>query len=277
MKKLIFFAVSSIMVSLILSCKYSGQSSETLATDTVTFHRDDSLKVDIGGDSIYSHLTTDIYVDWPSKGNTILTNAIKEFIDEQLGGNCPDTCLKQGVSMVNYYGRAYDDSLHSVLNNGGGLGFCYNAKLGKEYESNSVVSYSSTICIGLGGAHPMTSFIGVSFRKNDGRRLGYEIFRNDPFTFDNQGQPSLISMIKSGLTKYFKVKNEEELKQMLLLNNEYSEIPLPANPPYFGKNGIVFTYGQYEIAPYAAGMPTVTIPYNKIKPLLTNVAKKLIE
>ncbi|HNE50845.1 MAG: RsiV family protein [Chitinophagales bacterium] len=34
------------------------------------------------------------------------------------------------------------------------------------------------------------------------------------------------------------------------------------------KNGIEFQYNPYEMAPYAAGAPSVTIPYNSIQPFL---------
>jgi hypothetical protein len=41
---------------------------------------------------------------------------------------------------------------------------------------------------------------------------------------------------------------------------------------YLTENGIVFSYNQYEIGPYAAGMPEVTIPLDKIKHLLKDEA-----
>ena len=33
---------------------------------------------------------------------------------------------------------------------------------------------------------------------------------------------------------------------------------------YFDSQGITFVYGQYEIAPYAAGIIPIHIPYSKI-------------
>jgi hypothetical protein len=41
---------------------------------------------------------------------------------------------------------------------------------------------------------------------------------------------------------------------------------------YLTDNAIVFSYNQYEIGPYAAGMPDVTIPLDKIKHLLKDEA-----
>jgi hypothetical protein len=54
-------------------------------------------------------------------------------------------------------------------------------------------------------------------------------------------------------------------------------LPLPQAAPYFTKDGITFVYAQYEIACYAAGMPTFTIPYNKIEGILTSSAAALLQ
>ena len=53
-------------------------------------------------------------------------------------------------------------------------------------------------------------------------------------------------------------------------------LPMPVTPPLFGKDGIIVTYQQYEIAAYAAGMPSFVIPYNKAKGLLNQTGKALL-
>jgi hypothetical protein len=53
-------------------------------------------------------------------------------------------------------------------------------------------------------------------------------------------------------------------------------MPLPQCPPLFTKDGVRFIYGQYEIAPYAAGMPDFTVPYNKLEKFMKVTAKKLL-
>ena len=41
---------------------------------------------------------------------------------------------------------------------------------------------------------------------------------------------------------------------------DYAEkFPLPAFPPFLTKEGVVVMYQQYEIAPYAVGMPSCVI------------------
>ena len=61
-----------------------------------------------------------------------------------------------------------------------------------------------------------------------------------------------------------------------LLDVQVYNIPLPKNPPYFTQDGLTFVYQQYEIAPYAAGMPTFSIPYDVAKGLLLHAAADLI-
>ena len=52
----------------------------------------------------------------------------------------------------------------------------------------------------------------------------------------------------------------------LMLNKDAgSEIPFPKNDPWITAAGVVLCYSEYEIACYADGMPTFTIPESVIK------------
>ena len=59
--------------------------------------------------------------------------------------------------------------------------------------------------------------------------------------------------------------------------DDVNHIPVPQFPPTFTKNGLVFLYQQYEIGPYAVGMPNFCIPYKKVLPYLTEEAAALVE
>ncbi|MBP5137098.1 MAG: DUF3298 domain-containing protein, partial [Paludibacteraceae bacterium] len=43
------------------------------------------------------------------------------------------------------------------------------------------------------------------------------------------------------------------------------------------KDGLVFIYGQYEIAAYVYGMPQFTIPYSRLEPLLKEEVLELLK
>ncbi|MDY6114103.1 MAG: RsiV family protein, partial [Alloprevotella sp.] len=58
--------------------------------------------------------------------------------------------------------------------------------------------------------------------------------------------------------------------------NDFFEFTLPAEAPALKSDGVKFQYQAYEICCYAMGMPDCTIPYDEIRPMLTDYAKQLI-
>ncbi len=127
-----------------------------------------------------------------------------------------------------------------------------------------------------GGAHGGVLGDGVvTFRADNGERLR-SIIRSDAAI---KMQP----LIKKGLKEYFQEQGEQlpndyQLMQMLMLPDQLGIIPLPKQyEPYPSADGIVFTYAQYEIACYAAGMPTFTIPYSDVQPFLSDEFKEIIK
>ena len=86
-----------------------------------------------------------------------------------------------------------------------------------------------------------------------------------------------MNLIRDGLKEYWEVKTDEELDDMLMDKDNFSVRPLPDCPPLFEKKGVTFVYNQYEIAPYATGLPSFTIPYEKLVPFMNATAKKLIK
>ena len=70
--------------------------------------------------------------------------------------------------------------------------------------------------------------------------------------------------------------SEAELKDLMDgLFFENGVIPLPGNGLYLSPEGVVFSYGQYEIGAYAVGMPTFTVAYEKIGKYLSPEARSL--
>lgn len=116
----------------------------------------------------------------------------------------------------------------------------------------------------------MQTVAGTTFRKSDGRRFGWEMFRSD-------ATQQLRELVKKGLMTYFKVKTDNELQGMLLDQNNMNYLPLPVTQPYMTKDGVKFIYQSYEIAPYAAGQPSFTLPYAQAWPLMTTAAQQMIK
>ena len=139
-------------------------------------------------------------------------------------------------------------------------------KITKDYETDKVVTFHYNSYENGGGAHGGAVGSGMTFRKSDGRRIDWDLFTT----------VKMQSIIRDGLKEYFEVKTDDELAGCLTLNDSFI-LPMPVTPPLFGKDGIIVTYQQYEIASYAAGMPSFVIPYKKAKEMMNNTGKKLIE
>lgn len=78
------------------------------------------------------------------------------------------------------------------------------------------------------------------------------------------------------MQQYFKVKTGKELDDLLMLPTP-GYLPKPVSDPYLTKEGVVFVYQQYEIAPYAAGSPKFTLPYSEVKKYMTHTVLELLK
>ena len=151
-------------------------------------------------------------------------------------------------------------------------GWEYEFGLTKEDDTPRYVVFHSQDYVYMGGAHGGVTGAGcLTFDKKSGRLI--EEFLNEDCVEDIQ------PLIREGLVGYFSSEDgevtEENLDDWLLLDDDL--IPLPAWQPFPSKEGLVFTYQQYEIAPYAAGMPSFVIPVEKLAPYLTTEASDLLK
>lgn len=226
--------------------------------------------------------TYDLTIDFPVSGNATLVNAIREYISESLGGTYgggeEDSLqgsysgdIADGEKMANYYFdlklKEFADMHKSMKAEGMPEipELASSTKITKDYETERVVTYLFNSYENGGGAHGGAVGSGMTFRKSDGRRVAWDMFSSG----------KMQTVLRDGLKEYFEVKTDEELASNLTLTETYL-LPMPVTPPIFGKDGIIVTYQQYEIAPYAAGMPSFVIPYNKAKAMMNNTGKQLI-
>ena len=222
-----------------------------------------------------------IIVDFPTSGNPILVNAIREYISESLGisyaGEMENNMqgsysgdLGDGQKMIDYYfdlkykefKNAHDEMAEHMQ--GDVPTYVSETEIHYLYETDKFVTYEMKKYEDMGGAHGGTFISGMTFRKSDGRRVEWDLFTK-----------SMQDVIKKGLKKYFEVNTDEELENSLSLENTYM-LPLPATPPVFTKEGVLFTYQQYEIAAYAAGLPSFIVPYNEAKSLMNTTGNNLL-
>ena len=211
-----------------------------------------------------------IIADYPTLASANLKTAISEYISEQLGGTYMGS-LESGDSIVAFYGKAKHDSLLKEHEECGiPTAFCSMSSVRKAYETESYITYTTEDYEYLGGAHGSTTLSGTTFRKTDGRRLGYEMLRNTE-------SDAFHALLRDGVKEYFgKQGMNGDLKDVLMGVDNVDYMPLPVTVPCLTDKGMMFVYQQYEIAPYAAGMPSFVIPFEKIKPYLTATVLKMI-
>lgn len=286
MKKILFPVVFLSLSVFSVSCgsKHASETTvDSIATDSVdTVRAEEPLAFDSvmwkNNAKIQPNGTVNVQMRtvFPVAGSLQLQDSIKFWICEQLGdkkhtavGDIPAFMkesgrreLKRCKSEVADIVRENEPTEESYP-----IEYEYNQGITLLYENDEYVTLQSAIYSYSAGAHGSFVSAGETFRKSDGHRMGWELLGG----YDRK---ELRNKIKSGLMEYFEIKEEpnrsksEQLREMLFgegidgmeretYNNNF---PLPATRPYLTKDGVSILYQQYEIAPYAAGMPSCSIP-----------------
>ena len=206
------------------------------------------------------------------EGNAFDTKALMNYYWDQsleaFGGAAQED-YDERVASVDENDGLTDEEREYVLNSM--PGFEYAFSLVKTDETDRYVVFNNEDYVYLGGAHG--GIIGqgsLTFDKKTGELVE---------TFIEPGSLKAIQpLLRKGLAEYFAQYDEETgpeaVDEYLMVDNDV--IPLPAWTPFPTEDGLGFLYQQYEIAPYAAGMPGFTIPYDDILPFLTEEAKALL-
>ena len=187
-----------------------------------------------------------------------------------------NTCASAGMShMVASVNSAAEEGWNANFEND------YNASMA--YQTGKFVTFDESYSIYTGGAHGLYISWGTTFRKSDGKKMGWEIF-------DMSKKEQLIALIKRELRSYFAFQpendpiSEEELMEQLQVfddpdtpENELEfGIPLPKYAPSVTREGIAFVYQQYEIAAYACGLPSGIFSIEQVKELLSDEGRELL-
>ncbi|MBR5697210.1 MAG: DUF3298 domain-containing protein [Prevotella sp.] len=237
-----------------------------------------------------STATSALNVAFPvaNKKNSTLVAAINEWISEELGGTYGDSIegdyaklLSDTAALVDHYFAAIkklnDDNWKEMAENiqpedRQGMQLFDSISITKTAEGKDWVTFQFVNEVFQGGAHGSHLVFGQTFRKSDGRRIGWDIIRQLP-------EGNLQELMRKGLVSYFAADNEEGFKEEDLENvlDESARyyIPMPQCPPLFTSEGILFLYNQYEIAAYAMGLPSFVLTWEELKPYLNVTAKRL--
>lgn len=223
---------------------------------------------------------------FPTTGNALLRKNMSNWLNGLLSSltqiERPDVDYAgEPDGWISYYEKAYlkrvkkeiGEQLKLRDKDGGPINYVVEVNVKRAYETAKLITYQAEAYAYGGGAHGMSYTVYASFRKSDGRLLTW----NDVVLGKQQAR--LSPLIVDGLSQYFGMTDFTALKGRLQIEGDYSrtKFPLPQGNPGLSADGLHVQYGLYEIAPYAAGAPSVSIPYTRLKNILTPVAKQMIK
>jgi len=278
LKKLIGLGLA---VAAVVACTPSGKE---LKTETFEF----------ADSTAHAHLTIKAELPVAAKGApAAIRTKLIEVMDRQLShigtyeqdrmfpafeGNADDS-----KALMDYYrGKAFEtiatvsqadfDERKQYIDEDEEIpGWEYDFSLTRTSETDRYVIFLSEDIVFSGGAHGGIIGCGpLTFDKKDGHLV--EKFLKDSALQEMQ------PLLRKGLVQYYASNGQEiqpeQLGEYLTLSGDV--IPYPVWSPIPTPEGLDFTYQQYEIASYADGMPSFTLPYEEVLPFLTEDAKKLI-
>lgn len=203
----------------------------------------------------------ELKIAFPVSGNPGVVVAIRTWINETLGDSYVGN-LEDGSALFRHYAAPLGED--PDLKEFGGF---TKDEFELEFVNDYVVTYMHDSQIYEGGAHGMEVDTGTTFLQSDGSRFSRDCFKT---------YGPLRKYFIEGLKEYFKVQTNGELLNQLLGVKTLDQLPSPAIDPWIEENGVTFIYTQYEIAPYSAGAPRFTVPFEAVKPFLTEQGLKFI-
>lgn len=270
-----------VLLPLLVICTFSACHNDqtTGATDFVVDGITWSDSLSTSRFSAHCTITADV----PQKGDKRLANSVREWLDEQLGG-CSEPHSLKSDEFIARYGQALIDEAkketEEIDDDTYSPDYEWVIALRKTDETREYVTYEHIRYAYTGGAHGSTLQNGMTFRKCDGRRFGWDMFRSG-YTLSESGRlhDTLSALLKSAiLTQYLDEEGKPYEEGMFFLDDDAPRsFPHPQTAPYLTSKGVRFVYQEYEIGPYCIGRPTCTLPYDQVKDLLTPTARALCE
>lgn len=268
MKKLTILLSLSAVLMLVLSCKHKPQS-ETVVADTVdtVIEEDPELQFD----SVHFEqepkgvpsFTCYIHVDLPVDNGDIPTAAkmratlVKDvFQHEGDAEKAMRLFIEESKAMVPGEEEYLADKEEYGVDD-----YMYQwerrVNIRKDISTADYLKFDDRRYGYTGGVHGL-SYAGYY---NFDVRTGKLLDENDVFLSDSRSRKAINKLIKDAVRVYEKENGIEVYEwEAVTMNGNFA-----ANP-----KGIEYTFNQYEIACYADGITTITIPFEKIAPYMVD-------
>lgn len=305
MKKTIFLNIATgyllVLAMLLTSCA-GKKEVEVITTDAATeiYAFKDSCK----------HLTLSLSLELPTGQDSVSMQIRDSLLAEFVHSACQPMYGDEGMeikpydndpfdvqALVAYYGRAAYDRLlkmavsdyeermsylkedttmtdedKAMIMNDVPM-WEFDLTIARTTDAPTFVVYNSSAYCYYGGAHGGVVGTGnITFDKASGHKIE-RFVRND-------AAASMQPLIRKGLLQYYREAGDTitdaQLSERLQIEDELIPLPQQAACPNAAGDSLCFTYGQYEIAAYADGMPSFSLAVQDVLPYLTLEAKALM-
>ncbi len=285
MKKTLSIIAALTIAAAIAGCKNSSSSDPfatgEFLTENAKYDCEEKFWLTLTekyDDQDSTEIMVSLDIDWPKETgkNIVSVNAVRDWIKEHLSflneyKNVYEGNMNDANALTKFYGDSYKKRFEAT-DDFPAPALSFDIQVKKEFENDKCVTYTYLLDQYLGGAHGGRTHYGATFRKSDGKIMTNFITNND------SSDEGLNNIIKKGLMKYWEIDNEETLYEYTWENavtKYYAK--LPDHSPCFVKDGLLFSYQEYEIAAYAAGAPEFVVPYDEIEKYLTPSAADLLK
>lgn len=285
MKKTLSIIAALTIAAAIAGCKNSSSSDPfatgEFLTENAKYNCEEKFWLTLTekyDDQDSTEILVSLDIDWPKETgkNIVSVNAVRDWIKEHLSflneyKNVYEGNMNDADAITKFYGDSYKKRFEAT-DDFPAPALSFDIQVKKEFENDKCVTYTYLLDQYLGGAHGGRTHYGATFRKSDGKIMTNFITNND------SSDEGLNNIIKKGLMKYWEIDNEETLYEYTWENavtKYYAK--LPDHSPCFVKDGLLFSYQEYEIAAYAAGAPEFVVPYDEIEKYLTPSAADLLK
>lgn len=244
MKKIIFFLIAALMVCGSADARKSKSSSKRKTSTALTVTKGETK-------DYYDYLKTQIFklrkgegneltIEYPISGKGMLVNTIRTNIafdlDDTYTGSLDNPEALMKAVMKNKKNPTFGMDGESL-----------DEEIKVAYANPRIITYELRGDIYMGGAHGSHFDIGVTYLVEN-----VDVFNVGMLPPIQKMRPYILK----GLAKYFDT-NVAGLGDILM--GDPNDIDYPEYV-FITDKGINFVYGEYEIGPYAIGLPRAIVP-----------------
>ncbi|MDE6587980.1 MAG: DUF3298 and DUF4163 domain-containing protein [Paramuribaculum sp.] len=247
-----------------------GETIDTIRLSSTLINCSRSFAFTLDGEQCYYTIST--LADWPTQ---IGSTNIKELQDTLIAAAMPS---QRGLDI--------ETAMTGFLNDTAGIvsgpatiitpssvpdttsnAWSLDMQIDRTGLNDRYVSYRITATSYLGGAHPNTVETPISFDLDEGHTVTMSTL------FVNGSSDALLKIISANLARQLGCP-DGEFKKGNLFNDTLTSLPSGMS---INRNGeIVFTYQQYEIAPYSEGIIRIKVSPMQVEKLLTPRGRALL-